>query len=123
MVAFTHLNPEGSRVSDGTYVMLCPANDVETAITETRHHCERFMRATKQGRMELSTHVYMTDLDGEFHDLPGQQTAQPLVDHNDNYTADQHLARTLRKEGSNRFTLLGYRFSQQPSWTPKLNII
>lgn len=101
MAAFTHLNPEGSRFSDGSYGVFYAANDLETAIAETRYHRERFMRATKQEHMELDMRVYVTDLDGELHDLRGQKTTQPLVYHNDNYGAGQHLAKTLRKEGSN----------------------
>lgn len=101
MAAFTHLNPEGSRFSDSTYGVFYAANDLETAIAETKHHRERFMRATKQEHMELDMRVYVTDLDGELHDLRGQKATQPLVYHNENYAAGQHLAKTLRKEGSN----------------------
>ncbi|MEQ9328567.1 MAG: RES family NAD+ phosphorylase [Rhodospirillales bacterium] len=101
MAAFTHLNPGGSRFSDGTYGVLYAANDLDTAIAETRHHRERFMRATSQERMELDMRVYAIDLTGELHDLRGQKTTQPLVYHNDDYAAGQYLARTLRKEGSN----------------------
>ncbi len=35
MAAFTHLNPEGSRFSDGTYGVFYAARHVETAIRET----------------------------------------------------------------------------------------
>lgn len=45
--------------------------------------------------------VYLVDLNGNLHDLRGQKAAQPLVYHNDNYAAGQHLARTLRAAGSN----------------------
>ena len=45
--------------------------------------------------------TYQVDLDGDLHDLRGQKAAQPLVYHNDNYAAGQHLARTLREAGSN----------------------
>ncbi len=101
MAAFTHLNPEGSRFSDGTYGVLYAANDLDTAIAETAYHRERFMRATGEGRMELDMRVYLVDLDGQLHDLRGQRTAQPLVYHNDNYAGGQHLAKALRNEGSN----------------------
>jgi len=100
MAAFTHLNPEGSRFSDGGYGVFYAANDLETAIAETRHHREQFMRATKQEHMEIDMRVYVTDLDGELHDIRGQTVSQPAVYHNDSYAAGQHLARTLRKEGS-----------------------
>jgi len=77
MAAFTYLNPEGSWFSDGSYGVFYPANDLDIAIAETRHHRERFMRATKQEHMELDMRVYVTDLDGELHDLRGQKTLQP----------------------------------------------
>jgi hypothetical protein len=101
MAAFTHLNPDGSRFSDGTYGVFYAANDLDTAIAETKHHRERFMRATAQAHLELDMRVYLVDLDSELHDLRGQKTVQPLVYHDANYAAGQHLARTLRKEGSN----------------------
>lgn len=101
MAAFTHMNPEGSRFSDGTYGVFYAANDLETAIAETIYHRERFMGATQQARMELDMRVYLTDLDGELHDLRGEKTTQPLVYHTGNYSGGQHLARMLRKQGSN----------------------
>ena len=101
MAAFTHLNPNGSRFSDGTYGVFYAANDLYTAIAETKHHRERFLSATAQARMELDMRVYLVNLDGNLHDLCGQKASQPLVHHNDNYAAGQHLARTLRAAGSN----------------------
>lgn len=104
MAAFTHLNPEGSRFSDGTYGVFYAANDLDTAIAETRYHRERFMRATAQVRMELDMRVYLVDLTGELHDLRKQKSDYALVYHNDNYSAGQHLARTLRQQASNGIT-------------------
>ena len=101
MAAFTHLNANGSRFSDGTYGVFYAANDLDTSIAETRHHRERFMRATGQRRMELDMRVYLANLVGELHDLRGQRAAQPLVYHRDNYSAGQHLGKTLRESGSN----------------------
>ena len=59
MAAFTHLNPEGSRFSDGVYGVFYAANNLDTAIAETKHHRERFMRATAQPHMELDMRVYL----------------------------------------------------------------
>ena len=101
MAAFTHLNPDGSRFSDGAYGVFYAANDFNTAVAETRHHRERFMRATAQRRMELDMRVYLVDIVGELHDLRGQRAGLPLVYHTDNYAAGQHLGRMLRKAGSN----------------------
>src|SRR3546814_12570117 len=62
------------------------------------------MRATAQPRMELDMRVYLVDLDADLHDLRGQQSAFPLVYQEDDYAAGQHLARTLRNEGSDGIT-------------------
>ena len=78
-----------------------PPTTSDTAIAETKHHREQFMSATAQAHMELDMRVYLVDLDGDLHDLRGMKAAQPLVYHNDNYAAGQHLARTLRAAGSN----------------------
>ena len=101
MAAFTHLNPNGGRFLDSTYCAFNSANDLNTAVAETRYHCERFMIATALGHMELDMRVYLADLDGDLHDLRGQKTGQMAVYHNDNYSVGQNLARTLREDGSN----------------------
>lgn len=101
MAAFTHLNPEGSRFTDGTYGVFYAASTLDTAIAETTYHRERFMRATDEGRMDLDMRVYLVDLAAALHDLRGRRAEYPLVYHNDNYAAGQHLAATLRKDGSN----------------------
>src|SRR5690606_21473958 len=68
---------------------------------ETSYHRERFMRATNEPKMELDMRVYAVDLGGELHDLRGRQSDFALVYHRSDYAAAQHLARTLRKDGSN----------------------
>ena len=100
MAAFTHLNPNGSRFSDGTYGVLYAANCLATAVAETRHHRERFMHATSQPRMELDMRVYLIDLEGKLHDLRGQKMTQPSIYHADNYAAGQRLGETLHRSGS-----------------------
>ena len=100
MGAFIHLNPNGSRFSDGAYGVFYAANSLDTAIAETRYHRERFMRATDQPRMELDMQAYRVDLEGSLHDVRGQMAAQPLLYDPDNYAAGQELGRTLRQDGS-----------------------
>lgn len=39
---FTHVNPAGSRFSNGSYGVLYLADTVDTAIAEVRHHQERY---------------------------------------------------------------------------------
>jgi hypothetical protein len=101
MAAFTHLNPEGSRFTDGEFGVFYASETLDTAIRETVYHRENFMRATSQLRMELDQRVYLIDLDAELHDIRGKRDSLPLLYHPDNYSASQHLARTLRDHGSN----------------------
>jgi len=41
---FTHVNPDGSRFSDGSFGILYLADIAETAIAETRYHQEKYFR-------------------------------------------------------------------------------
>jgi len=100
MAAFTHLNPEGSRFSDGSYGVFYAAKQLSTAIAETRYHRERFMRATRQGGMQLDMRVYLVDVIGRVHDLRGQQAGFPAVYDPDSYATSQRLAQVLRAQGS-----------------------
>ena len=55
MAAFTHLHPEGSRFSDGSFGVYYCARELTTALAEVRYHQERFLRRTNEGpiRQEL----------------------------------------------------------------------
>ena len=100
MAAFTHLNPEGSRFSDGSFGVFYAGADLETTVAETRYHRERFMGATSEPPMELDMRVYLTDLDGGLHDLRGLQVGYPGVYRPDNYVEGQALGRALRAKGA-----------------------
>ena len=99
MAAFTHLNPDGSRFSDGTYGVFYAGNTLETAIAETRYHREQFMRATAEPPMELDMRVYLSDLDKELHDIRGMRDALPAVYAANDYSASQAFGR-LRDQNS-----------------------
>lgn len=44
---FTHVNPDGSRFSDGSYGVLYVADTPDTAIAETRYHQEKYFRSVE----------------------------------------------------------------------------
>jgi hypothetical protein len=101
MAAFTHPNPGGSRFSDGSYGVFYAANDLETAIAETRFHREAFLRATRQARLEIDMRVYLADLEGNLHDLRGHNPDYAVFHDPQDYGAGQQLGRQLRRAGSN----------------------
>lgn len=97
MAAFTHLNPEGSRFSDGTWGVFYAAHTLATAVEETVYHRERFLAATAEPPCELQMRCYGTRVNAPLHDIRGGWPAahDPAV-----YTASVKLARALRAAGS-----------------------
>jgi hypothetical protein len=103
MATFTHLDPQGSRFSDGSYGVYYAAKSVDTAITETLFHRERFLRATNEAPVEIDLRSYASNVDDEFHDIRGQRDTRPaLYDPDpDRYGTARSFAATLRDQGSN----------------------
>lgn len=101
MAAFTHLNPEGDRFTDGSYGVFYAGRTLGTAIAETRHHRTRFLEATDEPAQELDMRVYAVDLDAALHDIREMRDSQAALYHPDSYAVAQETARRLRDEGAN----------------------
>jgi hypothetical protein len=97
MAAFTHLNPEGSRFSDGGFGALYVSNTAETAIRETVYHRERFLRRTREPPLQIQMRRYVTTISRRLHDVRG---GFPQVHDPNDYAASQRLGRELRGSGS-----------------------
>lgn len=100
MAAFTHLNPEGDRFTDGSYGVFYASLTIETAVAETRHHRVRFMAATDEPAQELDMRVYAVDLDAELHDIRGMRESHPAYYHPTSYAMSRELAAGLREADS-----------------------
>jgi hypothetical protein len=101
MAAFTHLSPDGSRFSDGTFGVFYAAQREPVAIAETRYHRERFMRATNEAPCELDMRVLSVTVKAPLHDLRGMRAIMPDVYRLTDYSASQLLGGVLRAGGSN----------------------
>jgi len=113
MAAFTHLNPAGSRFSDGSYGVYYAANSIDTAIAETRFHRALFLAATKEPPIEVNMRSYLSDLNVDLHDIRNRQQAMPELYDPDpgKYGQAQAMAKTLRANGSNGIVFDSVRFS------------
>jgi RES domain len=100
MAAFTHLNPEGSRFSDGSYGVYYAAQALETAVAEVSHHRALFLARTAEPSIDVDLRVIAAHVDAELHDLRtlGKRGAT-LLDPN-TYGAPQALGKQLREAGS-----------------------
>jgi RES domain-containing protein len=99
MAAFTHLNPQGSRFSDGTYGVFYCARKQDTAIAETRYHAAVFMEATREPPMRLQMRLYKVKAKGEVADLREASHADLRIVDPDDYGHAQGIARKLRSDG------------------------
>lgn len=102
MASFTHLNPKGSRFSDGSYGVYYAAIDFATARAETIHHFGRFARDSGDAIRDTDMRVVVGQVDERFHDiesLPDPHRAAVLAP--DDYAPGQALGRRLREADSN----------------------
>ena len=100
MAAFTHLNPNGSRFSDGTYGVYYAGRSLPTAIRETKYHRERFLSETKRGPLHLHMRIYAAHLSAQLHDIRGMKAQLPKVYDPASYAVSSPFGAKLRAEGS-----------------------
>jgi len=96
MAAFTHLNPLGSRFSNGDYGVYYAGRTLETAVREVSHHQARFLMATNEEPISLDLRCYKSALREPVHDIRGLQARLPAIYARDDYAASQAFGAALR---------------------------
>jgi hypothetical protein len=100
MAAFTHLNPLGSRFSDGSHGVYYAAESLETAAAEVGHHRALFLARTQEPEIDLDLSWIVAELRSRLVDLRGQRHTMPAVYDPVDYAAGQSLGRRLRAGGA-----------------------
>ena len=102
MAAFTHLNPKGSRFSNGSYGVYYAAAALETAIAETVFHFEAFARDSGDPPRSEDMRVLVGTMAAEFEDVAALAAAErrAILDP-DSYAVSQACAKRLRVAGAN----------------------
>lgn len=98
MTAFTHLNREGSRFSDGTFGVYYAGESQDTAIMETIHGHSRRLKEASLGPRDLEMQVILADLDGDLWDVRGPGFESYHDPDPATYAAGQVLARKAKAE-------------------------
>lgn len=101
MAAFTHINPRGSRFSDGSYGVYYAAGSLETAIAETVFHFAAFARDSADPPRSEDMRVLVGDIRERFEDvaaLPDGERTAILAPNS--YAAAQDHARALWAAGA-----------------------
>ena len=106
MAAFTHLNKEGSRFSNGSYGVYYAAHSLATAVAEVSHHRAVFLRRTDEPAIDLDLRLITANVEADLHDLgkadagdPGASRFAAVLDPDD-YGPSQRLGNALRDTGS-----------------------
>ena len=100
MAAFTHLNPEGSRFSNGSYGVYYAAQTLETAVAEVSHHRALFLARTKEPAIDVDMRVITAGVDAALHDLRSVRKHATEWFDPDSYDAPQALGQQLHDAAS-----------------------
>ena len=103
MAAFTHLNPIGSRFTDGSYGVYYAAHTLNTAIIETKYHREQFFKSFNSPKTAVDMRVLLADLNANLHDISGMHIELTDIYDTNSYVASQMLAKKLRSKAINSY--------------------
>jgi hypothetical protein len=120
---FTHVNPAGSRFSDGTYGVLYLASTMETALAEVRHHQDRYWSNVEGLGYERFVFRGLSCLFNEagMLDATSVPTTDPIYDPDD-YSHAHRLGRLVKDAGNPGLRYRSVRKAGQDCWalmTPK----
>jgi RES domain len=97
MAAFTHLNAEGSRFSNGSFGVIYVSASIQTAVRETVFHRERFLRRTQEPPLQIQMRRYATAVRRRLFDVRG---GFPALHDPDDYSESQRFAGKARAAGA-----------------------
>ncbi len=100
MAAFTHLNPDGSRFSDGSYGVFYGAKNLATALAESKYARSKFLSYTNENSIQIDMRVLKANLDAKLHDIRNQQNIHPAIYDPNDYSHSKTFASHLINEGS-----------------------
>lgn len=94
---FVHLNPAGSRFSNGDFGVYYAADDVQTAIAETRYHQQNYFSGVVGLKFDrLSMRCLKTQFSANLRDIRGNDFKQSEWYDKNNYSAAQQLGASLK---------------------------
>ncbi|WP_298625077.1 RES family NAD+ phosphorylase [uncultured Legionella sp.] len=98
MAAFTHINPNGSRFSNGDYGIYYAAESLNTAIAETVYHKELFLSFTNEPPQELAMRSLVAEFSADLFDLtPLDKKNSPVYSPVD-YSQSQLLGTQIKEQ-------------------------
>nr|WP_272889296.1 RES family NAD+ phosphorylase [Stutzerimonas stutzeri] len=114
---FTHVNPAGSRFSDGTYGVLYLASTMDTALAEVRHHQDQYWSHVEE--LNYDRFVFR-GLSCRFNetgmlDATSIPMSDPIYDPDD-YSHGRRLGRMVKSSGKPGLRYRSVRKADQCCW-------
>lgn len=121
---FVHLNPTGSRFSNGSYGVFYAAEDVQTAVAETRHHQERYFSGVVGLKFDrLTMRCLKVQFTASLSDIRGDEFSGDECYDKENYSTAQTLGASLKNMGKEGIAYLSVRLAHKTCFalfSPKL---
>jgi len=97
---FTHVNPEGSRFSDGRFGVLYLAATMETALAEVHHHQDKYWSNVRNLNYErfVFRGLSCAFVDAAMKDATSVPMTDPIYDPDD-YTDSRRLGKAVKDAG------------------------
>lgn len=120
---FTHVNPEGSRFSDGRFGVLYVSDDIDTAVAEVSHHQTRYWSKVPELRFErfVFRGLSCKFTEAGMRDACGVAMNDPIYS-SDDYSAAHSLGFEAKRAGCTGLRYNSVRAPGQTCWallTPK----
>lgn len=107
---FVHLNPAGSRFSNGDFGVYYAAEDVQTAIAETRHHQQNYFSGIVGLKFDrLSMRCLKTQFSATLRDIRGDNFKGHEYYNKDNYSVSQHLGGAIKDNNESGIAYISVR--------------
>lgn len=103
MAAFTHVNPNGSRFSNGDYGIYYASKSLDTAIAETIFHRERFLNYTKEPEQDIDMRTLVAEFSADLYDLLDLNKEDHSLYSPTDYRVSQVLGMELKRRGEEGF--------------------
>ncbi|KTD43341.1 RES family NAD+ phosphorylase [Legionella quateirensis] len=97
MAAFTHINPNGSRFSNGDYGIYYAAESISTAIAETIYHKEQFLSYTQEPAQELAMRSLIAEFSADLFNLTLLDKGNNPLYSSTDYTQSQFLGSQIKE--------------------------
>ncbi|MBA2711831.1 MAG: RES family NAD+ phosphorylase [Tatlockia sp.] len=115
MAAFTHVNPNGSRFSNGDFGVYYASESLDTAIAETIYHRELFMSYTREPAQEIDMRTLVAEFSANLYNLLELDRENHALYSSNSYRSSQSLGSELKERSEEGLVYQSIRIPSPPS--------